>query len=258
MHTKCVTLFVFAVLLAALLQGCEKQSFWANGPNSTLKKVVAEERAWEEQEQENQTCTAKEALENIAFSGRKWPIEQFDEEECVLKKFREDSGCKRIKVGIPDAEVPSDVVVLPYDEADSYVLTVEDNVLLECQSGILCLAADHVAWSHKIRGGVSRANEGPCPPNILEMPWFPYASSLIQHVEARSKKSKKLLHVQKAKSTQRVVTNSEGQQIKSNKTLKSSLPVYRIPRSKRAVDDAIVREMMKLNPEVFVSAAEEK
>mmetsp|Transcript_12376 Transcript_12376/g.23294 ORF Transcript_12376/g.23294 Transcript_12376/m.23294 type:complete len:250 (-) Transcript_12376:78-827(-) len=233
-HTKYLTFFMAAALIAALLEGCEKPGAQEKAGAEELDgigKHGAEEKAngktVEEKDNGIQTCTVAKALRSFQINGYKgWQLSDFEQAECVLHK------------GSKSGEV------LPFSEADTYVFSEENPVFFRCKNGggplrqSQCNDMDHLlhAWIWNNMDGFP--STGP-------------SSSLVQHVEVSATKPENGADLQKTDDIRQVVNTAQGLQFAANKTLKSSRPVYRLPRAKRAVGDATVHEMEKMDPKVF-------
>lgn len=236
MHTKCLVVFVTAACLAALLQGCGKKAaredegiIWDGG------------------------CTVKKALATLLFGGKLRTIEEFSSNEnCKFKKIKAPNGCKEWLEGHGDQ--------LAIEEAPDFLamgatpLGKDTSVVLDCQEEheALCLEFELVAYYDTYKSPVL-SKGSPCV-QVRDLQWpqtFPDSASLIQHVDVKLTKSKNSADLQRANATTQVVTAAQGQQLIANTTAKSHLPVYRIPRTKHATDDAVVREMKKMSPEAL-------
>mmetsp|Transcript_89757 Transcript_89757/g.155353 ORF Transcript_89757/g.155353 Transcript_89757/m.155353 type:complete len:245 (+) Transcript_89757:62-796(+) len=228
-HTKYLTFFMAAALIAALLEGCEKpgaqEKAGAEEPDG-IGKHGAEEKAngktVEEKDNGVETCTVAKALRNQYINGYKgWQLSDFEQAECVLHK------------GSKSGEV------LPFSEADTYVFSEENPVFFRCKNGAL----------HPVHHNCNYNNTW----SWNNMDGFPSTgpSSLVQHVEVSATKPENGADLQKTDDIRQVVNTAQGLQFVANKTLKSSRPVYRLPRAKRAVGDATVHEMEKMDPKVF-------
>lgn len=283
MCTKCLTVFIFAVLLAALLQGCGNQGAQEETTDKKPKKKAVDEE---------ETCNLKEGFETVfrilEVDADFMESLQDEGKECVLQHFKKEEGCRLIrKVGnVDDVEVVSHLEVLPSGEVGNHDLSVESNALLTCKHLTLCLAPDHVyviklsdedgngAMVNELLAHTQVCDESDDHVRISTVadegrPTD--SSSLIEHKRVNSSRSNNGADSQRATGTRKVtstksadnaefrratdtreiVTAAKSQQIMANATASSSLPVYRVPRSNRAVDDAIVHEMAKMNPQVF-------